>query len=194
MAPRIVASLYFYFVKDLERDSFDLPVPMWWVKFLSFSKNEMMILHGNVIVLSISFFDTKQTVFRLDFKWNNNSFTVNSLHLQSIWGVMLHLLSRLPFEWRTLRTYLLVATMQCIVVTYLFHLMGGLITFGIGTFVFAVKATAEVGRGLKLLNPRLMCNIRWNAYVYLFTIMQYWKSWVFFGYLYGMSCNLNQSL
>lgn len=95
---------------------------------------------------------TKQTVFRLDFKWNNNSFTVNSLHLQSIWGVMLHLLSRLPFEWRTLRTYLLVATMQCIVVTYLFHLMGGLITFGIGTFVFAVKAVTEVGRGLKLLN------------------------------------------
>lgn len=60
-------------------------------------------------------------------------------------------ISRLPFEWRTLPTYLLVVVMQCIAVTYLFYLIGGLAAFGIGAYVFGLTATAEVKKSLELL-------------------------------------------
>lgn len=31
MAPRVAVSMYFYYVKNLGRDSFELPLSMWYV-------------------------------------------------------------------------------------------------------------------------------------------------------------------
>lgn len=62
---------------------------------------------------------------------------------------------RFPFEWRNPPTYLLIVIMQCIAVTYLFYLIAGLIAFGIGSYVFGIRATAEVETGLELLDKIL---------------------------------------
>lgn len=51
--------------------------------------------------------------------------------------------------------YLLMVLMQCIAVTYLFYLIGGLVAFGIGAYVFGIKAAKEVQMGLDLLNIKL---------------------------------------
>lgn len=61
-------------------------------------------------------------------------------------------ISRLPFEWRDLPTYLLVVVLQCMAVTYLFHLIAALLVYGIGNYVFGVVATAQLKKCLKLLD------------------------------------------
>lgn len=60
--------------------------------------------------------------------------------------------SRLPFEWRNLPTYALVAIVQCIAVTYLFHIIAGCLVLGIGNYVFGIVAVANFKKCLKLLD------------------------------------------
>lgn len=45
--------------------------------------------------------------------------------------------------------------MQCIAVTYLFYLIGGLAAFGIGAYVFGIKAATEVQKSLEILDKML---------------------------------------
>lgn len=72
-----------------------------------------------------------------------------------VWWAIFHFLLRLPFDWRNLHTYLLVVAMQCIAVTYLFYLISGIAAFGIGAFVFGIKALAEFRRGIERLGEIL---------------------------------------
>lgn len=44
---------------------------------------------------------------------------------------------------------------QCIAVTYLFYLIGGLAAFGIGAYIFGIKAAKEVQIGLEILDIKL---------------------------------------
>lgn len=62
------------------------------------------------------------------------------------------LISRLPFDWRNLPTYLQVVVIQCMAVTYLFHLIAALLVYGIGNYVFGMVATAQFKKCLKRLD------------------------------------------
>lgn len=39
LSPKVIISLYFYYVKGFGRDSFELPISMWWVNVLLFQLN-----------------------------------------------------------------------------------------------------------------------------------------------------------
>lgn len=48
--------------------------------------------------------------------------------------------------------YMLVVVIQCMVVIYLFHLIAGLMVYGIGNYVFGIVATAQFKKCLKRLD------------------------------------------
>lgn len=66
--------------------------------------------------------------------------------------------------------------MQCVAVAYLFSVLAGIISFGIGTFLFAMKATTVIQDALEILNIKLKSKRDKHRSVEFMSETVYWHS------------------